>query len=62
MIGPGIYVVEYMRGDGCTLHATVDAHCSLAAMSMVVEAERQAGNEVFTGHAELLCPTHLLSH
>lgn len=60
MLGPGIYVVEYLRHDGQTLHATVDSHCSLAALSLVIEAERQAGRDVLTGNAELLCPQRLL--
>lgn len=60
MIGPGIYVVHYFCEDGVKQHATVDSHCSLAALGLVVEAERQGGRDVLTGTAELLCPSRLL--
>lgn len=61
MNDPGIYVVHYTRGDGRARHVTIESQCSLAALGIVVEAERQSGHVVANGRAEFLCPSRLLN-
>lgn len=57
MYCPGIYVVTYLCVDGQKHHSTVEAQCSLAALGIIIEAERQAGCDVVSGSAELLVKT-----